>query len=61
MIIIVLFLLGIVGGAAIVYTILHPKVKATRILDIETKEKNDKLRADMLYLENQCANYTTQK
>jgi hypothetical protein len=61
MIIIVLFLLGIVSGAAIVYTILHPKVKIARTLDIETKEKNDKLRADMLYLENQCANYTTQK
>lgn len=61
MIIGILFLLGIVCGAAIVYTILNPKVKATRFLDAETEEKNNKLRADMLYLEGQCANYTTKK
>ena len=61
MIIGILFLLGIVCGATIVYVILNPKVKATKILDTETEEKNDKLRADMLYLESQCASYTTKK
>lgn len=61
MIIGILFLIGIALGAAIIYVILNPKVKATKVLDIETEEKNDKLRADMLYLQDQCANYTTKK
>ena len=61
MIIGILFLIGIALGAAIVYAILNPKVKATKILDTETEEKNDKLRADMLYLQGQCASYTTKK
>lgn len=59
--IVVLFLLGVVCGATAIYIILNPKVKTTKALDLETEEKNNKLRTDMLYLEEQCANYTNKK
>ena len=51
--IIVLIIVGVVIGAATVYFYLNPKVKATQVLDEQTKRENEQIRAEMIQLKSE--------
>ena len=51
--IIVLIILSIAIGAAAVYFYLNPKVKATQILDEQTKRENEQIRTESIQLKSE--------
>ena len=51
--IIVLIIVGVVIGAAAVYFYLNPKVKATQVLDEQTKRENEQIRTESIQLKSE--------
>lgn len=48
-----LIILSVAIGAATVYFYLNPKVKATQVLDEQTKRENEQIRAEMIQLKSE--------
>ena len=48
-----LIILSIAVGAATVYFYLNPKVKATQVLDEQTKRENEQIRTEMIQLKSE--------
>ena len=48
-----LIILSIAVGAAAVYVYLNPKVKATQVLDEQTKRENEQIRTEMIQLRSE--------
>ena len=51
--IIILIVVGVVIGAAAVYFYLNPKVKATQVLDEQTKRENEQIRTELIQLKSE--------